>query len=66
MRPVSYTANNNLTLLHCGAEFFPELEAAFDSAVSEIYLETYIFADDHRRRIEAALIRAASGVCGCT
>lgn len=60
MRPVSYTANNKLTLLHCGAEFFPELEAACDSAVSEIYLETYIFADDATaRRIEEALIRAA-------
>lgn len=60
MRPVSYTANNRLTLLHCGAEFFPELEAACDSAVSEIYLETYIFADDPTaRRIEEALIRAA-------
>lgn len=60
MRPVSYTANNRLTLLHCGAEFFPELEAACDSAVSEIYLETYIFANDATaRRIEEALIRAA-------
>jgi cardiolipin synthase len=60
MRPVSYTANNKLTLLHCGAEFFPELEAACDGAVSEIYLETYIFADDATaRRIEEALIRAA-------
>ena len=60
MRPISYTANNKLTLLHCGAEFFPELEAACDSAVSEIYLETYIFADDATgRRIEQALIRAA-------
>jgi cardiolipin synthase len=60
MRPVSYTANNKLALLHCGAEFFPELEAACDSAVSEIYLETYIFADDPTaRRIEEALIRAA-------
>jgi cardiolipin synthase len=61
MRSVSYTANNRLTLLHCGAEFFPELEAAFDNAVSEIYLETYIFADDGTaRRIEQALIRAAA------
>jgi len=61
MRTVSYTANNELTLLHCGAEFFPELEAACDSAVSEIYLETYIFADDETaRRIEQALIRAAA------
>lgn len=60
MRPVSYTANNRLTLLHCGAEFFPELERACDNAVSEIYLETYIFADDETaRRIEEALIRAA-------
>ena len=61
MRTVSYTANNQLTLLHCGAEFFPELEAACDNAVSEIYLETYIFAnDDTARRIEQALIRAAA------
>ena len=60
MRPVSYTANNRLALLHCGAEFFPELEQACDNAVSEIYLETYIFADDETaRRIEEALIRAA-------
>jgi len=60
MRPVSYTANNRLTLLHCGAEFFPELERACDNAVSEIYLETYIFADDETaHRIEQALIRAA-------
>ena len=61
MRTVPYTANNQLTLLHCGAEFFPGLEAACDSAVSEIYLETYIFADDETaRRIEQALIRAAA------
>ena len=61
MRTLSYTANNQLTLLHCGAEFFPELEAACDNAVSEIYLETYIFADDATaRRIEQALIRAAA------
>ena len=61
MRTVSYTANNRLTLLHCGAEFFPGLEAACDNAVSEIYLETYIFADDETaRRIEQALIRAAA------
>jgi cardiolipin synthase len=60
MRSVSYTANNRLTLLHCGAEFFPELEAACDGATSEIYLETYIFSDDSTgQRIERALIRAA-------
>jgi len=60
MRSISYTANNQLALLHCGAEFFPELEAACDGATSEIYLETYIFSDDETgRRIEQALIRAA-------
>jgi cardiolipin synthase len=60
MRSVVYTADNNLTLLHCGAEYFPALEAAFDAAKVEIYLETYIFAaDDTGERIKAALLRAA-------
>jgi cardiolipin synthase len=60
MRPVSYTANNYLGLLHCGAEFFPELIAACDAATAEIYLETYIFADDDTgRQVEEALKRAA-------
>jgi cardiolipin synthase len=60
MRPVSYTANNRLGLLHCGAEFFPELIGACEAATAEIYLETYIFADDATgREVEAALKRAA-------
>src|SRR3569832_605742 len=46
MRPITYTSNNHITLLHCGAEFFPALIAACDAAVGEIYLETYIFAID--------------------
>jgi cardiolipin synthase len=60
MRAVTFTASNRITLLHSGADYFPALETAFDAAVSEIYLETYIFgADRTAERIKAALIRAA-------
>ncbi len=67
MRSVSFTADNSITLLHCGAEYFPALVAAFDAARAEIYLETYIFADDDTgRRIQDALQRAAArGVTVC-
>ena len=61
MRSVKFTANNRITLLHCGAEYFPALIQAFDAAQSAIYLETYIFADDPTgRRISEALKRAAA------
>jgi cardiolipin synthase len=61
MRSVKFTANNRITLLHCGAEFFPALIQAFDAALSSIYLETYIFADDATgREISNALKRAAA------
>jgi cardiolipin synthase len=60
MRPVIFTANNTVTLLHCGAEFFPALIAAIDAAHTEIYLETYIFADDGTANaVKEALKRAA-------
>jgi cardiolipin synthase len=61
MRSVKFTADNIVNLLHCGAEFFPALEAAIDAAKVEIYLETYIFSPDETGiRIEAALKRAAA------
>src|SRR3569833_2633534 len=61
MRPITYTANNHITLLHCGAEFFPALIAACDAAVGEIYLETYIFEiDPTADEVKAALQRAAA------
>jgi cardiolipin synthase len=61
MRQVILTANNNVTLLHCGAEFFPALISAIDTAQREIYLETYIFADDQTGlAVQAALSRAAA------
>ncbi len=54
------SAGNRVTLLCCGREYFPALLAAIESAVSEIYLETYIFADDALgRTIASGLGRAA-------
>ncbi|HWQ38711.1 MAG TPA: cardiolipin synthase ClsB [Burkholderiales bacterium] len=51
---------NRIRLLESGAEYFPELERAIDSAEREIYLETYIYeADETGYRIADALIRAA-------
>ncbi|MGH8619168.1 MAG: cardiolipin synthase ClsB [Burkholderiales bacterium] len=51
---------HRLTLLTNGVEYFPALEAALDAATTEVFLETYIFADDATgRRIAAALTRAA-------
>ncbi|MFJ2986837.1 phosphatidylserine/phosphatidylglycerophosphate/cardiolipin synthase family protein [Collimonas sp. NPDC087041] len=60
MRPVSFSANNHITLLQNGAAFFPALIAAIDGARSEIYLETYIFAaDETATQVQQALARAA-------
>lgn len=57
---IEFVNGNKLQLLMNGSAYFPALEAAFDAAQSEIYLETYIFADDDTgRRIAAALVRAA-------
>ncbi|MBI1892408.1 MAG: cardiolipin synthase ClsB [Burkholderiales bacterium] len=61
MRSVTFTADNNIALLHCGAEYFPALEEAFEAAKVEIYLETYIFAGDETgEQIKGALRRAAA------
>ncbi len=55
-----YTPGNRIRLLRHGAEFFPALCAAIDAARREVWLETYIFADDNAgRTIAAAMIRAA-------
>jgi len=59
MRPVQYTAHNDITLLETGLAFFPALLAAIDAAKYDIYFETYIFADDAMgRAVEEALMRA--------
>jgi cardiolipin synthase len=55
-----FLPGNDVRLLVCGEQYFPALEAAIDQAHQEIFLETYIFADDHiGERIAAALARAA-------
>ena len=57
---IKFLDGNKITLLQNGAGFFPQLEAAIDSAVHWIYLDTYIFANDATgQRIAASLIRAA-------
>ncbi len=58
---MEHVDGNRLQLLRTGAEFFPALEAAIAAARHEIYLETYIFADDEAgRRIARALAEAAA------
>jgi cardiolipin synthase len=60
MRNFHFAENNQITLLHNGAEYFPELEAAIDKAHTEIHLETYIFEYDAiGQKITDALKRAA-------
>ncbi len=55
-----FTTGNTIKLLRNGAEFFPALIEAIDSAQLEVWLETYIFADDASgRSIAAAMVRAA-------
>lgn len=64
MRSIHFTSENTITLLYCGAEFFPALIAAIDAAVAEVCLETYIFADDAvGRAVKEALKRAAARGC---
>jgi len=56
-----YLGGNRLTLLNSGAEYFPALLAAIEAARREIFLESYIYADDEAgRRVADALCRAAA------
>ncbi len=51
---------NRLTLLRNGEQYFPALVRAIDGARQEVFLETYIFADDQTGSlVAAALARAA-------
>jgi cardiolipin synthase A/B len=55
-----YTAGNAVTLLRNGAEYFPVLLEAIALAEREVWLETYIFADDETGgKVADALIEAA-------
>jgi cardiolipin synthase len=60
MRTVNFLADNEVTLLHTGTDFFPALIAAIDAARYEVYFETYIFAGDATGlAVQAALTGAA-------
>ncbi|OGQ97714.1 MAG: cardiolipin synthase B [Deltaproteobacteria bacterium RIFOXYD12_FULL_57_12] len=54
-----FIPGNQVTLLQNGEAYFPAIEAAFDRAKQEIYLETYIYEKDATgQRITDALTRA--------
>jgi len=56
-----YVEGNRLTLLRNGEQYFPALVAAIDGAREQVFLETYIFADDQTGSLVAdALARAAA------
>ncbi|MDP3638003.1 MAG: phospholipase D-like domain-containing protein, partial [Azonexus sp.] len=55
-----FLPGNRLTLLNSGGEYFPALLAAIESARLEIYLESYIYANDEiGHAVTSALCRAA-------
>jgi len=55
-----FLPGNRVVLLNSGAEYFPALLAEIDAAQIEIYLESYIFANDEvGHTIASALCRAA-------
>ncbi len=54
-------ADNEVSLLECGARYFPALIDAINGAARKVALESYIFADDDSGRAVAnALIEAAA------
>lgn len=60
MKP-RFVEGNAVNLLENGAEYFPALIEAFESAQSEIHLESYIFVSDATAKsIVAAMLRARS------
>ncbi|MBI3715795.1 MAG: cardiolipin synthase ClsB [Betaproteobacteria bacterium] len=61
MKPPKIVGGNALHLLKNGAEFFPALLAAIESAQADVRIETYIFRDDTTgKQIAAALAAAAA------
>src|SRR5260221_9120617 len=55
---------NRVQLLENGAQFFPQLLAAIESARRSLHLETYLIADDRigERVLDALTAAAARGV----
>jgi len=58
---IDYAGGNDLQLLRNGEQYFPALVAAIDAAREEVFLESYIYADDETGSlVTGALARAAS------
>ena len=58
---MQYVDGNRLTLLRNGEQYFPALVAAIDAARLEVFLESYIYADDETGSLVTdALARAAA------
>jgi cardiolipin synthase len=58
---VHYVGGNRLTLLKNGAQYFPALIEAIDAAREELFLESYIYANDETGSLVTdALARAAA------
>ena len=58
---MQYVGGNRLTLLRNGVEYFPALLAAIDAAQREVFLESYIYADDETGSLVTdTLARAAA------
>lgn len=58
---MKFVGGNHLTLLRNGKEYFPSLVDAIDSASTEVFLQTYIFAEDKTGiGVANALARAAT------
>lgn len=56
-----FLPGNRVTLLNSGSQYFPALLAEIEAAQSEIYLESYIFANDSiGHAVANALCRAAA------
>ena len=55
---IRFTPGNTIELLRSGGEFFPALIAAVDAAEREVWIETYIFADDAAGNAVAEALRA--------
>ena len=57
---MQYAGGNRLTLLRNGEQYFPSLLRAIDDAKREVFLESYIYADDETGSLVTdALARAA-------
>lgn len=55
-----YVDGNRVTLLRNGDQYFPALAAAIDAARAEVFLESYIFADDETGSLVADMLARAA------